>query len=106
MLFSKPSPPGTTSPSSCNCGSWNSAKSSLPVDTGARCSATRCCWEPSPCKTSIWCCGPGERGQVGRSLDARSFPFEPFGFRQRGLNRAAAALAADRGLGSGRPPGP
>jgi hypothetical protein len=44
MLFSKPSPPGTTSPSSCNCGSWISAKSSLPVDTGARCSATRCCW--------------------------------------------------------------
>jgi hypothetical protein len=95
MLFSKPSPAGTTSPSSGNCGSWNSAKSSLPVGTGARCSATRCCWGPSPCKTWIWCCDPGEPGQVGRSLDARSFPFEPFGFRQRALNGAAAALASD-----------
>ena len=47
MLFSKPSPPGggittgktpftlSTSSSSCNCESWNSAKSSLPMDTGA-----------------------------------------------------------------------
>ncbi len=41
-----------------------------------------------------------------KALDPGSCPFEPFGFRQRALNRAAAALAGDRGPGSGRPPGP
>ena len=29
------------------------------------------------------------------ALDPGSFPFEPFGFNQRALNRAAAALARD-----------
>ena len=77
MLFSKPSPAGTTSPSSGDCGSWNSAKSSLPVGTGARCSATRCCWGPSPCKTWISCCGPGERGQVGLSGHGQPWRLQP-----------------------------